>query len=338
MRVHLLSDFKLCSTVTFHLSNGSLLVRQETSIAPLTAERELTGRSAFLLREIVDSECSNVCPHVRWQHLGLELCCGPNSGNDYPSSLSADCLRSRLSREDFIRKVSGDDIGRQLSIMDDERILEFDLDNRYATADPWGRCRGRRLFSWRHLGPGCYDSTAVPRTVLEDALGFGLKCALLHHQPCSNQDCDRRPTRFTVNLVRACEICATDMCVSAQDVADVGRVITLTTWKNLGGVYDGQWASWYTHYSDVDEFTRRFLVNPKYLQTIRDLSKGTAVYAAFENPPTATPEQRNCRYRASIGKRHLAALKGEPSFPCDDWCDDWWTLPPVGLRGTRLGE
>jgi hypothetical protein len=79
------------------------------------------------------------------------------------------------------------------------------------------------------------------------------------------------------------------MCVSVQGIEGIGRVITLITWKNLGGVNERQWASWYTHHSDIDRFTRRFLVNPEYSQITRDLSKGTAVYTAFENlPPNTT--------------------------------------------------
>lgn len=285
-----LPDFKLFSQVTFHLRAGNLFVRQETSIAPLTAHGELTGRGAFLLNETTENTNASVCPHIRWQHLGLELCCGPKSGTDYPSSLSAAYLGSQQYPDDHLQGNFRDRIGSYLSKMDGERILDFNEDDRYATADPNGRCRGSRRF---HIGP-CYDSTAVPRTVLEDALGPGLKCSLLHSQPCADRDCDRQPSRFKVNLVRACEICATDMCVSAQDIQGIGRVVTQTTWKNLGGVYSGQWSSWHTHYSDVEKFTRRFLVDPEYSQITRDLSKGVAVYTAFENIPTNITESSIC--------------------------------------------
>jgi hypothetical protein len=144
-QIHTLPDFKLFSNVTCHLSTGNLFVRQEISIAPLTAQGELTGRSAFLLHEIMDSQDSNLCPHVRWQHLGLELCCGPDSGNDYPSSLSAPYFRSQLVKYDYLRdSLYGNRMGIQLRKMDGQRIYEFGQDDRFATADPRGRCQSSR--------------------------------------------------------------------------------------------------------------------------------------------------------------------------------------------------
>lgn len=64
-QVYTLPDFKLFSTITYQMSAGNLFVRQESFIAPLTSQGVLTGRSAYLLHQIVDSERADVCPHVR---------------------------------------------------------------------------------------------------------------------------------------------------------------------------------------------------------------------------------------------------------------------------------
>ncbi|KAH6614545.1 hypothetical protein B0J18DRAFT_485576 [Chaetomium sp. MPI-SDFR-AT-0129] len=326
--VHTLLDFKLYSTLSSRTIAGNLFLRQETFIAPMISGGMLTGRSAYLLNEILDGKDSNVCPHVRWQHLGLELSRSPNSGSDYPSSLSVSYLRSQLSRVDYL----GDRLHERFRDcpfrkMDRQRLLEFQADERYATADQGMPCRsalelGRRF----HSAPGCYDSTPVPYAVLKDALGLGLNCALLHHQPCSDVNCDGLPTRLRVNLVRSCEICETDMCIGSRDVEGVGRMISLTTWKNLGGVYDGAWRSWYSHYSDVEVFASRFLVNPDDTIILRDLKLGPAVYRAWEGIPAGLPEPRDSWYTMSISPEVLAAFTEPPGTPESRW----WRLPKTG--------
>ena len=325
--VHTLSDFKLFSTITCHASSGNFFLRRETLIAPMASGNELTARSAYLLNEIVDSKTSHACPHVRWQHLGLELSRGPNSGNDYPSSLSASYLRSQLDRLDFLRHNGHRrSLGNELQNMDLERLTEFQEDERYAAADRGIPCRVAPNLGLRfHLSPRCYDSTPIPHAVLEDALGLGLKCALLHPQPCADTGCENLPTRLRVNLVRACEICDTDMCIGSQDVESVGRVISLTTWKNLGGIHENGWRSWYTHYSDVEQFASRFLVNSDDGMIIRDLAQGAAVYRAFQGIPTDAPEPPISWYTASITPRALVAFTGTPSVSERQW----WKLPNV---------
>ena len=326
--IHTLSDFKLFSTVTYHMSTGNLFLRQEILIAPMTSGGKLTGRSAYLLNEIMDGKSAGVCPHVRWQHLGLELSCGTNSGSDYPSSLSASYLRKNLSRVDYLRnRLRNGGLGCQLQKMDHQRLVEFQADERYATADPGiPRQVVPNLGERFHPAPSSYDATPIPHTVLEHALAPGLKCALLHPQPCVDTSCDGLPARFRVNLVRACEICDTDMCVGAQDIASVGRVVSLTTWKNLGGVYDGGWRSWYTHYLDVKEFAGRFLVGSDDAMIIRDQRVGAAVYRAFEGILTDAPEPPVSWYNASISPQVLAAFTGTPSASEGMW----WRLPGGG--------
>jgi len=333
--IHSLLDFKLFSTVRCHMGTGNLFVRQETLIAPMTSRRNLTARSAYLLNEVIAGINGDVCPHVRWQHLGLELSCGQNSGSDYPSSLSASYLRSQLSRVDYLRdrfheRLSnhhlGNRLGYQLWKMDRQTLLGFQEDERYATADRQIPCRVAPELGERfHFSPSCYDSTPIPHAVLNDALGPGLKCALLHSQPCTDTRCDRLATRFRVNLVRACEICDTDMCIGSQDVEGVGRVLSLTTWKNLGGVYDGGWRSWYAHHLDIEQFASRFLVNPDDTTIVRDLKLGAAVYRAFEGIPTDAPEPHVSWYTASISPRALAAFRGTPSVSESRW----WRLPDL---------
>ena len=151
----------------------------------------------------------------------------------------------------------GNDLPQQLARMDRLRIFEFSSDYRYATAGYKNSNRHQHY----HTSGGCYNSAAIPHSTLNSGFGPGLKCALLHSQRC--KDCDKWPTRFPINLVRACEICTTDMCVSAQDVEGIGRVMALTTWTDLGSVHVGEWASWYSHYWNVDNFSSRFLVQPE---------------------------------------------------------------------------
>jgi hypothetical protein len=113
------------------------------------------------------------------------------------------------------------------------------------------------------------------------------------------------------------------MCVSAQDVEGIGRVIALTTWKNLGGVHIGEWARWYSHYWNVDKFSSRFLVQPEDAMVMRDLSKGTAVYAAFHNLPVDTePSVR--WYTPLVPRRMLDAFRERP-----DVSEKWWKLPEL---------
>jgi hypothetical protein len=146
-------DFKLLTTVTYHMRAGNLFTRQETYIAPLTMEGELSRRSAYLLNKAVDSETSSVCPHVRWQHLGLELSCGPDSGIHHPSSLSADYLQTQLSKKQD--GLFGDELLQQLGWMDSSRVFEFQRDCRYTAPDC--NCDTPKRY---HLGGDYYTSTS----------------------------------------------------------------------------------------------------------------------------------------------------------------------------------
>ncbi|KAH6626673.1 hypothetical protein B0J18DRAFT_425371 [Chaetomium sp. MPI-SDFR-AT-0129] len=63
-----------------------------------------------------------------------------------------------------------------------------------------------------------------------------------------------------------------------------GRIITLTTWKDLGGVYENQWASWDSHYAHVLLLGLAFQNADKvYREMIgRDRDGVARVYGAFE--------------------------------------------------------
>ncbi|KAK4136129.1 hypothetical protein BT67DRAFT_491373 [Trichocladium antarcticum] len=187
--IYTLADFKFFSTTKLRMINGSLFIRRERIIAALTSQRDLTGRSAFLLDRLANDSFGSplVCPHIEWPELGLTLHHKPH---------------------DTI----------------------FSMYDEYATSHQKKyRCRLDDIHD-----PACYDETPIPRAVLDSNLNSGFRCALLHDESCKNDVCDSIPARYKPNLVRACMTCATDMCLGARDVEGIGRVISLTTWKNLG--------------------------------------------------------------------------------------------------------
>lgn len=77
--------------------------------------------------------------------------------------------------------------------------------------------------------------------VYNDTLGPGLGYTFFHSQSYKKPACDTLSGRFRVNLVWTCEICAIDLRGSSQAVGGIGRVIALTTWKNLGAYTAGSW-------------------------------------------------------------------------------------------------
>jgi hypothetical protein len=87
--------------------------------------------------------------------------------------------------------------------------------------------------------------------------------------------------------------------------------MALTTWKNLGGVHVGEWASWYPHYWNVYRFSSRFPGQPEDDIVMRDLSKGTAVYAAFHNLSVDTTE--SVRWYTPLVSRRMLDAFGEGS-------------------------
>jgi len=314
-KTYTIPDFKVFSNSTLRMTDGKLFVRQETFIAPLTAHGDLTSQSGYLFDHLINGSNCQVCPHVRWRHLGVDLSYNPNPDIDRHSSLSASYLSIQLRNRSYLRNqlYGKDSLKDQLFELDHGRR---DLFNDYrSTVCNESVCGSENFWPNRHTHQ-CYDSKPVPRAILNTALSPCLVCAFFHHQPCRKPECNSMAGRFRVNLVRACEICATDMCVSAQDVVGVGRVVGLTTWKCLGGVYDKQWADWYPHSANVGRFTRDFIVRSQAGTITRDLRKGTIVYAGFENAPTT---EGAAWYTASLTGRILAALARQPSVEELQW-------------------
>jgi hypothetical protein len=286
------SDFQLFHTTTIRFIDGNLLVRQETLVAPLTAGGDLTSRAAYLLDDIGNgNHALPLCPHVDWQDLGFAL-----SHDRAPNRRWFDSWRSHEA---------------------------FYADVRYA-ANHEAEAEEHNMFpcSGRDHSKGCYDSTPIPSGVLDEALGPGLKCALLHHQPCDKADCNNLPNRNRVNLVRGCEICATDVCLSAQDIEGVGRVLGMTTWKHLGGIQEDKWAAWYAHHSNPREFSDLYNVSSSKTRAkmMRDLRDGTAVYTAFENiEPLPSGVMPAYWYTPDVSRRVRAHFTGGPRIPDSDW-------------------
>jgi hypothetical protein len=109
------------------------------------------------------------------------------------------------------------------------------------------------------------------------------------------------------------------MCFSAQDIEGIGRVIGMTTWKNLGGVYEGQPATWLTHCH-----SRRGTGGDQRC-------RGATVHAEFEGVELLTTgEAPVCWYKPFFGRRVTALFTEEPTIVDKDWSDDIprWDLRP----------
>lgn len=66
-----------------------------------------------------------------------------------------------------------------------------------------------------------------------------LRCALQHSQPCKSCHLD-------LGEVRCCHLCHTDYTFNVVDLEEVGRVLVLTTWRDLGQgltMWDPKWSS-----------------------------------------------------------------------------------------------
>ncbi|KAK3685316.1 hypothetical protein B0T22DRAFT_214561 [Podospora appendiculata] len=202
----------------------------------------------------------------------------------------------------------------------------FETDDRFATShdtahhEYYGRAED-------HHPEACYRKGLVPRDVFKGALQPHLKCALLHPQPCrSNKACLEATggPRQRVGRVQSCKKCWTDFSVSAQDVGGVGRVMVLTTWKDIGGLGPGGSAKWFSHHE----------VFPKNLDPFASLEprkrkREGLIYKAWENPSPGLPstthsssvESRDTpslRHEATFGRRVHAFFTGAPNLETDN--------------------
>lgn len=198
----------------------------------------------------------------------------------------------------------------------DARYRVFENDERFATGhdkpEDEGGLFSRRIFDCDSgHGYDCYDSTPIPRAVLDEALAPGLRCAVLHPQPCSETVCDRFRASYRVNVVRACAECATDICFNVQDVEAIGRVIGLTTWKKLGGVYEGQPSASLAH-------CRNTRVPYQNSEKLRDEA---VVYKTFENvrPLAVGKASPVCSHTPYLGRRVTSLFTQAPKIPDEEW-------------------
>ena len=102
-KIYTIPDFKVFSSSTLRIIDRLLFVRQETFIAPLTAQGDLTSQSGYLFNHLINGSNSQVCPHVRWRHLGVDLSYSPNPDIDRHSSLSASYLSIQLRNKSYLR-------------------------------------------------------------------------------------------------------------------------------------------------------------------------------------------------------------------------------------------
>jgi hypothetical protein len=138
--------------------------------------------------------------------------------------------------------------------------------------------------------------------------------------PCRNKQCSKADNCYQLGLVRACKRCDTDVCITARDVDGVGRVLALTTWKNLGGVYDGQPAAWYTHRRS----SRSRMAGSATGEHPRERRTGPMVYTVFENvlhqPDDKAKEPWYCTgYKPCIGRRIVSHFTSEPNTKDEEW-------------------
>lgn len=212
-----LPDFKLSSTTSLRLVNGNLLLRNQIFIVTLTmGTKSASGRAVYAFSNLMRRETTaagdfRCCRHLGWNDLGLEF---PTGSTDENAP---------------IRRISHKQFGK---------IEAFATAHREE--------HHTRALSWdRETHPvECYGREPVEEKAFKKALGPSMRCALLHEQPCVT--CK---AVGTVNLVHSCPECYTDACVSAQDVEGIGRVMVLTTWKDVGGVRksDNGLEKWWSH-------------------------------------------------------------------------------------------
>lgn len=171
---------------------------------------------------------------------------------------------------------------------------------------PFSRGTGRS--NLRHL-PRCYNNAPVPRAVLEESLSSQLQCALFHQEHsgrCKQRSCVRACEPHCVNFVRGCRQCTTDVSLAARDVEGIGRVLILTTWTRLGGVYEGQHCAW-------DGLTSNAPL-PNESPYAAATSTGHLLYAAYENiRPKKRDRRLGCSYVPQVSDWVTELLTVEPN-------------------------
>ncbi|KAM7214772.1 hypothetical protein V8F06_009844 [Rhypophila decipiens] len=274
-------DFKIFQSTALKMVHGNLMLRVESFIAPFaaldTSEADLersglegadpksplskekrpniantvSGRGAFLLHQLNrfgDCELyarplcpnrSNLVPHgCRHQTMAY-------LGFSFP--------RNDYRNDDERIKYDDQTCGKVFRLVD-----EFATSHQSSHHSPSFQLRGMEeipLGRRQEHPDRCYKSGIVATDVFRDALHPMMDCALYHTQPCvESSNC-----KALVGRVRSCPECFTDTCMSAQDVPGVGRVMTLTSWRDLGDVTSAAGlAAWFSHFNqDYDRMSRR---------------------------------------------------------------------------------
>lgn len=238
--------------------NGGLLIRTEIVLGCISDDGTISSRSAHLLQRIV---CGTLPEQLVCRHVGAWV-------NTIPFRPA----------ESFVPP--------QWNIYTDDR---------FATSHH-ARHHHAGSLSPNHQ-KGCYNDRPLSTRKLAAAMGDVMECALLHPQPCRRRETGRR-RRIQTNdtakavgctsgmsrewgIVRGCAHCCTDFCVNIRDVEGIGRVMVLTSWKDLGGPTPGGRVKWFSHRVDLNF--------PEGLEALQfravtgwDPTKAGSIYCQFE--------------------------------------------------------
>jgi len=308
-----LPDFKVFNTMALRIVNGNLLLRNQIFMAPMAkGTKTASGRAAYALDKLICKRSTGLgdfrcCQHLGWNDAGLQIADSPYSRYDDDYD----------APKQLFEHIEGFATGHQ----EEHHQDSF-----------WG---GEKHPSM------CYGRDTVDEKVFNDALSPSLRCALLHAQPCMT--CE---AVGTVNLVNSCSECYTDFCASAQDVEGIGRVMVLTTWKDLGGVMksDNGPDKWWSHQGPARSFgaargsPRLPTVAPRFL--CEPCGSIFTRYEGNEHPPTphhdckehqskmrklkaVSPDimHSGCAYHPTLGRRVTALFERNTDAQDDD---RWW--------------
>jgi hypothetical protein len=178
-KTHTSPDFKAVSHSTLRMIDGNLFVRVETQIAPLTAKGELTGYCAYLFNCVVDGRGCQICPHVRWSHLGVDFSSNTGSEADRYSSLSALYLGRQLPNKSYLR----DQLFGKDSLKDKLYELDHRTQNLVSDGDLFTSC-GVSVVGETVLGLASIRVSATAQVPLHGTSWTGLSDQRLS-APCS---------------------------------------------------------------------------------------------------------------------------------------------------------
>ncbi|KAG6362686.1 hypothetical protein INS49_007779 [Diaporthe citri] len=121
----------------------------------------------------------------------------------------------------------------------------------------------------------CYPTKRMFSPPARGLRSPNIACFLTHKQPCKS--CKRNADDLYEGEIKGCKKCATDFCISARKVPEVGTCLVLTSWKNIGGVGPGDADNWDRH---VTSRRSPYGMIEDDFRSDRQVGK---VYKAFEN-------------------------------------------------------